>query len=273
MKQSDRVLIVGGGLAGSCVARTLERRGVECLVFDNLEPFGASRASCNMFSEGWSNILGEDFVKEAIKAVEELVPCFKIDFWDGKKVAPMFHVSAQDILVKNNIRKNVKMVNNGSLVTDDGERYEGTVVVAAGVWSRTLLKADLTTLTGHSILYGAGLPEARPIMKMWAPFRHVQIFEQSPGVVWFGDSTALKETNYNAEVHVPASLHRASGFGLSMGAALKVQHGHRPIVKGLKNGLYKRLSDKLFVLSGGWKCGTLIYPRLALELARDMGLQ
>ena len=268
-----KVLIVGGGLAGSIPAAALKKAGVEFELFDDNQEYGASRASENLFSKNWGKTLGNAVTVSGISVLERLYKTQTIPFNTGKHINHVLHIPACETVWKTPTRKRVVKVSDGFVVTEDGEEYRGVVLVAAGVWSRNLLPQmkSLTCLSGHGLIFKGTLTK-EPLMDFWAPYRHRKIFQRAPGEISFGDTTCISEKNYDPKTHVAASIKRANDAGLDPKNLLKILYGHRPYYPAQKKGFYSKLSEKLYVSTSGWNFGLVIYAHQTERFMKDIGV-
>lgn len=272
-----RLLIVGGGLAGSIPAKMAAARGLDVTVFDEGHLFGASRSSENLFTMTWKDTLGEDVVNTGLKVLNQNYAIQTINFDNGKgKKNPTFHIPVSEILWRDPVRLRVTAVGNGyvDVVSDDFvTRHYGKVLVAAGAWTGELLKDfKMNALTGHGLVF-KGAPAREPVMNFWAPYRHQKLMAWGKHETWFGDSTCIEDHLYMpAAPRVEQSLARAAAFGLQRDDLVTVLYGKRPYFKSSKKGLYRQLASELFVSSSGWKCGLVTYAYQADLLMKDLKL-
>lgn len=269
--QTNRLLIVGGGLAGSMLATLAEKRGIESLIIDNGEDWAASRASAMLTVPSWLASHKETGLR-GFELLAEHWPLKSLVFQGGKTG---YHLHMDDVLCRQPMRDKVQLVSDGFVSTEQHGSFSGTVVVAAGSWSGQLIQGlKVDALAGHSLVFKGTWPDA-PVLKMWAPYRHLKIYQWQPrlspyhpGLIWFGDSLAVKPENYKPEEMELASLGRARGAGLV--GSHTILRGLRPVVKGYPSGMVERISDKLWVLTGGGKMGMTLYPALAERLLNQL---
>lgn len=259
---SEPLVIVGGGLAGSMVAHYAQLHGWEPIVIDNGNNWAASRASSNLTMPSWLNSLGE-VGQEGFKALQEDWPIREILFNSGKIAA--YHLAMDDVLWRMSINKTIVKVSNGSVQTSEGEQIEGTIVVAAGIWCSELLNIELKALTGHTLLFRGQWPD--PILELWAPYRHLKVFQWLEDIIMFGDSTAILHKNYDADKYEIASLARARRLGL-MGSHHTLR-GIRPVAPK-QPVLCEKLASHLWVLTGGGKMGMTVYAAAAKRLVEEL---
>jgi hypothetical protein len=191
---------------------------------------------------------------------------------DFKVVGPIkascFRVDPQLILKDDlkYVRDTVIKVEDGAVVTESAT-YSGLVVVAAGVWSKNLLSdriPDIRALAGCAII-GEGVIKT-PTIHVYAPYRQAVFFSRERNETWFGDGTAIMAKNYTDE-HTVKSVGRAKDLAKTTGTPLV---GYRPYIKGLNNGLFEKLGNRLFVMTGGAKNGTILAASQTLQLLSSL---
>lgn len=259
------LVIVGAGLAGSMVAKYATDKGYDCVVLDDGNDLAASRASSNLSMFSWIKKLG-DVGEQGVSNLQKDWPIQTIQFNGGK--SPALHLPSEDVLWKNVVFAKVSQIHDGWVKTTEEKSYYGTVVVAAGVWSQKLLEVEgLQAVAGHTLFFEGQWSE--PILKLWAPYKHLKIFQYNSDLVLFGDSTAVLQQNY-LEDHKLASLMRAKELGLAPPYKLRgVYSGLRPVMKD-KNVVCERRGEKLWLLTGGGKMGMTMYAATAKQLVERL---
>lgn len=261
MKQT-KVYVVGGGIFGCMAARALADAGMEVTVFDSKKKFRGSRPAGCVMKPSWMTSL--DY-KGPMKFLESKYEVHSMDF---KVVGPIkatcFRVDPAAILLDTAFKTSsefVTEVKDGVVVTDN-KTYRGLVVVAAGVWSRTLLPQipEIRSLAGSAVI-GKGHVE-QPTIHIYAPYRQAVWFSRERDETWFGDGTAILEKNFKPE-HVDKTAERARDLASISG---KTYTGYRPYIKGANNGLFEKLGNNLYVMTGGAKNGTILAAHQTLQL-------
>src|SRR3990167_8197945 len=256
----SKLIIVGGGLAGSMLSTLAAKRGFDSLIIDSGEDWAASRASGMLTVASWIKSHGA-IGERGMELLLEHWPMQELFFLNG---STGFHLHMDDVLCRQPLRDKVQFVANGHVNTEHHGDFEGIVVVAAGVWSSKLIQGlAMRSLAGHSLVFKGTWPD-KPVLKMWAPYKHMKIFQWGPNLIWYGDSIAIQERNYHPVEMELASLARARKMGL-LGSHTTLR-GFRPVVKNHPSGLVERISGKLWVLTGGGKMGLTLYPALAERL-------
>lgn len=265
--KATKAYVVGGGLFGSMAARALQDKGYDVTVFDCRKSFRGSRPAGCVMKPSWMTSL--DYA-EPMKYLDKTYGVIPIDF---KVVGPIkascFRIDPVKVLGDESltyVRETVTEVRDGSVTTPSGT-YKGLVVVAAGVWSETLLKGripEIRALTGCAIL-GTGVVKT-PTIHVYAPYRQAVFFSRERNETWFGDGTAIIAKNYT-EDHTVKSVQRAKDLANIVGDPLV---GYRPYIKGKNNGLFEKLGNNLFVMTGGAKNGTILAASQTLQLLRSI---
>src|SRR5262245_32959120 len=204
------LLVVGGGLFGAQAAAYARRKGIEAVVFDAVLPGAASSAAAGLFKKDWfSKKLGQDYA-QALPVLEQLygIRSVALTHDDGTK-ASFLWVPPAAVIEVNPVRQQVTAVGDGWLEAG-GQRHEGWVYVAAGVWSERLLPGlGVYGKAGSAFLFtGEHDGRIQPIDHG----RQAIAFVRDPGATYFSDGTAEREYR---EDHERQTLARAAAMGLT----------------------------------------------------------
>jgi len=255
------LLVVGGGLFGSQAAAYARHKGIEALVFDPGLTGAASPAAAGLFKESWAGKkLAEPF-QRALPVLDRLYGIRQVKLIDdaGNQEAFLF-VPPTIILSAAPIRQTVTAVGDGWL-TADGQRYEGWVYVAAGVWSETFLPGlKVTGKAGASLVFAGERPgRIRPI----AHGRQSIAFVRDAGATHFSDGTA--ESDYLPE-HDGHTLENAAALGLTEPPIRRIW-GRRPYTPG--GPVFRKLGQRTWLATGGRKMGTILGAYFARRLVEE----
>jgi hypothetical protein len=158
------------------------------------------------------------------------------------------------------IRRRVTSVGDGWLEAE-GERFEGRVYVAAGVWSREFFPAvEVYGKAGASFAF-EGEREGR--IQAVGPGRHALAFVRDPGSTYFSDGTAERE--YTPE-HDLQTLRRAAVLGLTQDAIRRCL-GWRPYTPG--GPVFTRVGSRTWLATGGRKLGVILGASFARRLVEE----
>jgi glycine/D-amino acid oxidase-like deaminating enzyme len=257
-----KVIIVGAGLFGSIAAALARRHGHDVTVIDNKEEHSASKASGCVLAPSWLTSLSSEQTQRAMEVLGSLYrvqdtallnPTTGLTF-KAKQVHP------DDILVVPDIAAKVEAVGDG-WAQYEGTKLKGTVLVAAGVWSESLVEMPkVRGLYGASVRV-AGVRLEQPSITVYAPYRQA-VAVNLPGnrEVWFGDGTALIEATWAKEggERIAKTLERFAKITGIKAARPKVRVGARPYVEDYKAGYFAQAGDRLWVSTGGAKNGTVL---------------
>lgn len=269
------VIIVGNGLFGSIAATLARADGHRVTVVSNNEPNAASLASGCVLAPSWLMSLEKEHIADAMSVLNELYTVYPMEFVSNLmgKVFKASRVNPADILVKADVVSTVAQIGNGRVRLADGQVLQGRVLVAAGVWSASLLGVlpPMRGLWGASLRIKAKLD--LPRIHVYAPYRQAVAFQIGPKEVWMGDGTALVESTWKAEAHerIIKTMERAQDlFGLPLSPGLVKQNvGARPYVVGHKAGYYERVAANTWVSTGGAKNGTVLAAWQARRFVKE----
>lgn len=274
MTASKEVIIIGNGLFGSIAATLARSRGHHVTVISNLEPLAASKASGCVLASSWLSSLSPQQVDMGMSVLRELYAVHDVTFegnLGGRFKAQ--RVDPDTVLLKPDIVSDVEKVRDGAVTIKDGTVLKGQVLVAAGVWSESLVEMPkIRGLYGASVRYQAHLPTPR--IHVYAPYRQSVGFQLNRKEVWFGDGTALIRKTWESErdVRIAATLKRGDDMLGFPPPKHRVNVGIRPYVEGHKAGYFEHPYPHTWVSSGGAKSGTILAAAQAARFIEEAKL-
>jgi hypothetical protein len=255
------LLVVGGGLFGSLAAACARDKGVEAVVFDPGLEGAASPAAGGLFKEAWAGEKLREHFRRALPLLERLCGVRQVVLTDddGGKETLLF-VPPASVLEPSPLRRRVTAVGDGWLEAG-GERFEGWVYVAAGVWCGQLLPGlEVHGKAGAAFTF-QGEREGR--IRRLARGRQAVAFVRDAGTTHFSDGTAERE--YTPE-HDRQTLVRAASLGLT-GPPVRRLWGWRPYARG--GPVFEKVSGRTWVATGGRKMGTILGASFARRLVEE----
>jgi len=261
----SKLLVVGGGLFGSQIAAYARRHGLEALVFDPGLEGAASPAAGGLFKEEWAGRKWRDHFKIALPVLDALygIRHIELEHADGNREAFLF-VPPAAILEPNPLRQTVTAVGDGWLEAA-GQRYDGVVCIAAGVWCKQFVP-DLEIYGKKGSSYGFAQKVSTKADGRIHPLgwgRQAIAFSRDAGSTFFMDGTA--EQHWTAE-HERQILARAASFGLT--DPIRRYHGQRPYTPG--GPILRQISDRTWLATGGRKLGTVFGAAFAHQLVERL---
>jgi glycine/D-amino acid oxidase-like deaminating enzyme len=254
------VIVVGAGLFGSIVARTLHDAGAKVVVVDDLRPDSGSRPSACLMKPSWFAGLGRDVHEPSLALLDRLYGVQTLQFAipPTRAFFPVFRVAPENILRDPTVdfwEGTVEAVGQ-RFVQVDGMRFDANiVVVAAGVWTGKLLPVPgLTGKKGVSFLWRGQIPT--PFIRPWAPYKQLVAFNQDPMTIWAGDGSAIKTENWTIERQATC-LTRVAGATKLDPARATALTGIRPFVPKCKPCYLEEREPGLWIVTGGGKNGTI----------------
>jgi glycine/D-amino acid oxidase-like deaminating enzyme len=254
------LLVIGGGLFGSLAAAYARSRGIEARVFDAGLEGAASPAAACLFQEAWAGSKLREHYQRALPILDKLYGLRHVTLTHKGGREELFHfVPPSAILEPDPIRQRVTSVGDGWLEAG-GERYEGVVYVAAGIWCAKLITGlDVYGKAGSSFLFAgerAGL--IRPI----AHGRQAIAFVRDPGNTFFTDGTAERAFT---EAHDRQTRERAAAMELTR--PIRRMWGWRPYAPG--GPVFRQVGRRTWVATGGRKMGTILGASFARQLIEE----
>lgn len=255
------LLVVGGGLFGSQAAALARARGWQVLVFDAGLPGAASPAAAGLFKEAWAGRKMRPHFHSALPLLDRLygVRHIQLKGEEGRREAFLF-VPPAAILEPNPIREMVTAAGDGWLEAG-GNRYEGAVYIAAGIWSERFLPGLPVRGKAGSAFVFPGETEGQ--IKSIGPGRQAIAFVRDPGSTHFSDGTA--ELDYTPN-HDQQTLSRALELGL-IHEPLRRIHGIRPYTPG--GPFFQKIGSRAWLATGGRKMGTVLGASFARRLVEE----
>lgn len=277
-------VIVGAGLFGSTIAKTLHDAGASVLVVDDRREGAGSRPAACLMKPSWFSSLGRDVYDPALRQLEETWGVHDLQFRAGVQYwlnAPVtVHwcdpaeilgwPEAAGVLVSE-----IATAVEGRFVkfARGSERQPGlearvAVVVATGAWTGQLVQLPgLTAQAGVSCWWRGQLPYN--FIRPWAPYRQVVAFNIDEERIWAGDGTAILSRNWTPERRLQ-SVERCRR-AVTVGAGpVEVCFGLRPYVRGAKPAHLEERQPGLWIATGGAKNGTLAAGWCAHTLKRRL---
>jgi len=257
----SRLLIVGGGLFGSQAAAYARSKGIETLVFDPGLSGAASHAAAGLFKESWAGKKLREHYDRALPLLDRLYGIRHVTLThdDGHNEVFLF-VPPTAILEPAPLRQQVTSVGDGWLEAE-GNRYDGWVYIAAGVWCEQFLPGlGVYGKAGASFAF----PGERPgRIHPWAPSRQAIAFVRDAGSTHFSDGTAERE--YTPDLD-RATLARAELLGLTDRPSARFW-GWRPYTPG--EPVFRKIAGRTWLATGGRKMGTVLGASFARRLVEE----
>lgn len=266
-------VVVGAGLFGSIISRTLTESGATVAVVDDGRPLSGSVPAACLMKPGWASSMHFDEYADAILLLEELygpVTELKLRARPLAKQISVTWLDPKKILSKAAARPE-HYRDRVSVAADKYVKLESTnivleariaVIVCTGAWAEELipsLSGRITPKGGWAFTWSGQI--ADPFLQVWAPYRQLIGFNRGPDEIWCGDGTALIKKSFTSCGSMVKSMQRcidALGSEVSPANGPKILAGYRPYFTGPKApALIEKVSPGLYVATGGGKNGTL----------------
>lgn len=284
-------LVIGGGLFGSVIARTLHQLGGQHVtIFDRAHKDRGSRPAACLMKPSWLGAFSRGDQKAQLGLLDELYDLQTVAFTTTAGIqVPVHWVPPSQVLsgptLQDDIRWIEKEGDSWLVVARHTTFLARRVVVAAGVWTSAVLglvcspaprRPTVQAQAGQALLY-PGCHIDQPFIRPWAPYKQVVAFNRGDGL-WVGDGSSIREMNWDesrAEQSedrcAKAVLYRQSK-GVSDYNNRTRLYGLRPYVRGMDgNPAYlDEAAPGLWVATGGAKNGTMGAAWCALRLLEKL---
>lgn len=265
------VIVIGGGIIGATIAKTLLDARREVLCLDREEPLGGTAPSGGHLKPSWLGMT-EDEYKPGMEILDKTWGLIKEDFRYKEQPTTVFRVDT-DVVVgwegkdKANVERIEQLHNYPKVLyrakDDPTKLFEERcrlLIVAAGIWTNELLhphgyRLDIQPKQGVSFRITHQLAE--PFIQEWAPYKQIVAHQQSATEVWMGDGTAILQKNWRDQ-RDDECLDRCLKVLNVKSAPYRKLHGIRPAVEK-KTGIcvMDHPWPRVWVVTGASKRGTI----------------
>jgi len=279
------VIVIGGGLFGQIIAKSLMNDGRSVTVIDDAQPQAGSGPAACLMKPSWFSGLGKQVYTPALEELDHLYGVSDIVFTAGKVLHATVHWIRPSLILGysertpriTHINGTVRSVSPERRITyQDKQRltmHELTadlVVCAGGVWTERLFPQYKQTAQKGVAFLQPNATIATPSITPWAPYRQLVAFNRGDGL-WVSDGTAIKAENWTPDREL-ASWKRCQAYlpddDAAAGGTVQALLGLRPYAKGHKPCLLEQPNPGIWVASGGAKNGTLAAGFCAHEIRR-----
>jgi glycine/D-amino acid oxidase-like deaminating enzyme len=266
------VAVIGAGLFGSIIAKSLRKLGRSVTVIDDGRPERGSGPAACLIKPSWLATFGRKDVEAALAHLDSLYGVQDLSFRVGAGLRATVHWCRPDaILGPPDIAAKVQGLRpfgREYLVTLAAPKRDircHVVIVAAGVWTGLLVRSvPVTGQAGMAFLWRQGKIET-PFIKVWAPYKQLVAFNRGDGL-WVGDGTSILWNNWNEERAAVSEKRCKQAIGTPVPP--ERLFGVRPYVRlgGTKPCYLEEVKPGLWVATGGAKNGTLAASWCGLRL-------
>lgn len=264
------VAIVGSGLFGSIIARSLSSLGQSVIIFDDNRPEAGSKPAACLMKPGWFSSMGKAVYDPALELLDELYRVQEIQFkmrLSGLKVK-VFWVPPAKILNEKPVHATVDQLIWRGDCWEVGPDTAKVVIVAAGIWTELLVpEVKQKAQAGIAFLW----PEnkiAEPFIAPWAPYKQIVGFNRGDGL-WISDGTTILRHKWTTSRMLKSEIRCSGATRATVGQHTRL-FGIRPY-HGQKPCYLEEVRPKLWVATGGAKNGTLAAAWCAYRLRREVG--
>jgi len=228
-----KINVVGAGIAGSLVAKTLRYYGHQVSTISDGGPLGASWASANLFYTGWLKSWDRNKIDQAVQLINMLdIPTYK-PFHSGggigvakdvQRILPRYLLESPNIIgqVRSVVKEGVilhrenKFQWQPQLVWEKGKDVPTPTNADKSVYVTPVIEADITIVAagwrgaelfphlrdslkfkiGHALFCRGGLAANEVKLELAAPYKHSKLMNYGDGRVYYSDSVARRPSTY-----------------------------------------------------------------------------
>ena len=285
--EETEVVVVGGGIVGTTIGKTLRRMGQDVVILDDeRERDGTRPCGGSIKPSPLTGLKKEEEYIPLLRLLEDLYGLdqerFEIRPSGGFVKATVHQVRMYNVWkVKRRKATVVGLLSGPSVLLREKDRIvklkAHSVVVATGAWVGDLLPhvfppGTIQTKQGVSFLFDHKTTQA--FVSCWAPYKQVTVhpFHLAPDreVTWGSDGTAIlirnwKPTQTNMCLQrIQKQIHADPPF--------EIRHGFRPYHRAKHRPCFlKEVSDHIWATTGGGKFGCVAAAWAALRLREILG--
>jgi glycine/D-amino acid oxidase-like deaminating enzyme len=269
------VIVVGCGIVGATITKSLLAAGMDVLTIDDNRPLSGTIPSGGHLKPSWFGSMPKKEYEPALKLLD--------DVWGLKEEAFVVRPTSLQTTVyrvdTDEVIKTPRTIATVSDIVTTGQYPEVTfgdevehcrhLVVCAGVWCGVLLP-NINVVAKQGVSFRIKTKLDKPFVKPWAPYKQVVAHQQKPFEVWVGDGSALLEANWTPE-RTEECLYRCNRALGTTGAPMRTLVGLRPYCKtGNDPCLFRRVTPKTWLVTGAGKSGTIAAGWAATKILKEL---
>lgn len=269
------LIVVGCGIIGATVAKSMVEQGRDVLVLDDQRPIGGTGPSGGHLKPSWFGGMKKTDYEPAMELLDDTWGLEEEQFriWPTSATVTVYRVDTDQVVQYPRTVDTVvglQHLNNYPLVkTVKGEYRCRLLVVATGVWAADLIPGvKVVAKQGVSFRLQGKLQNNQGLIKPWAPFKQVVAHQQSPNEIWVGDGSTIIPTNWTKERTgdcLRRCQHAVKGLDWLVSKTL---HGLRPYceTEGTDPCLLRKIGPRAWLATGAGKSGTIAAGWVARRL-------
>lgn len=278
------VVVIGAGILGSAITKTMNSMGVEVLLLDNNDDMCGTRPSGGSIK--FSPLVGipKDLERAVTRRLDELFGLTEETFQIRPSMkllkAQVYQINMDNVLQTPRTYGHVfnLELKDKEVFYVDGEKSfrrvkTKLIVVAAGAGISKLLprfEGKLYGRKGVSFLFPGQIDQA--FVSLWAPHKQVTVHNfqyKGETVIWGCDGIKLKESSWK-EHTTSTSLKRIKQTAGIVEEPLEIRHGIRIYHKDdEKPCFWKPVAEGIWVAAGAGKFGGICAGWIAHRLKKD----
>jgi len=263
------VIVIGAGIIGATIAKSLQTQGRDVLVIDSNESLAGTKPSGGHLKPSWFGGMSKTEYEPAMELLNETWGLIEEQFTikalgiSTGVTSTVYRVDTDKVIefprVVGRVCSLQFLDNYPNVVWNNGESQERCrlLIVAAGVWCGTLLPQlalKIQRKQGISFRYKGQLKE--PFINPWAPYKQIVAHQQSSNEIWIGDGSTILQPNWTAKRELECRTRCENN--LQKMQYIRSITGLRPYCESGKDPcLLKQVFNRVWVATGAGKSGTI----------------
>jgi glycine/D-amino acid oxidase-like deaminating enzyme len=258
-------IVIGGGIIGTTVAKTLLDKGLSCALFDRGDYLAGTAPSGGHLKPGWFGDMPKSEYEPSIELLDDCWGIVNESFRCGPARIPLMRVDTDKVLKYPKIQKAVHAIKGQATKTPEvilsDESYKcRLLVLATGVWANELLKDqeyDIQRKRGISFLVPGQLKH--PFVKPWAPYKQIVAHQQTNSKIWVGDGSAILDKNWDEKRIEQCRKRCLKSLKKPLKTNIRQREGLRAYVKHSKKHpcVFDKVGRNIYLATGAGKSGTI----------------
>lgn len=264
-------IVVGAGIIGATVAKSLIRQGLTVKLIDDGRPNAGTPPSGGHLKPSWFGGMPKT---EYEPAMELLNVCWGVkeerftirDPITGMRIkrVSVFRVDTDLVTAMPRTVGRVTRIDcldsKYPRVTWDGQEERcRLLVVATGVWAAELVP-EVTPTPKQGVSFRLKGTIKEPTIIPWAPYKQIVAHQQNEGEIWVGDGSAILPANWGSNRTAECRTRCVNAILRGVDPGGESISGLRPYLDGLKKSdpcYLRKIGPNVWIATGAGKSGTI----------------